>query len=195
VRGINPEFTATRGTSCALQGCGYSGCSPTHAHSASYFAALCASMSCMLASLQEPDLAQARTHRHVGLAARARTSTSTHAAQTQARTHHKPPVWRVRCRLRLLTARRWPSMSAITLAQRLTTMRLSPEAFLSRVQTRRCRRGFTLSILPRVLPRLDRQPTSAQIAANSTNTGALPWTVACTDQDCRLPEPKRQRRF
>ena len=112
----------------------------------------------------------------------------------------------------------WPSMSAITLAQRRTSMRLSPEAFLSRGQTRRCRRGSTLSILPLGVPRLgvgvgaaletrrgegarlplrDRRtdtPTSAQIAANSTNTGALPWTVACTDQDCRLPAPKRQRR-
>jgi len=47
----------------------------------------------------------------------------------------------------------WPSMSAITLAQRRTSMRLSP-AFLSRAQTRRCRRGLTLSMLPRGVPRL-----------------------------------------
>ena len=50
------------------------------------------------------------------------------------------------------------------------------------------------------LPLRDRRtdtPKSAQIAANSTNTGALPWTVAYTDQDCRqaaLLGRRRRRR-
>jgi hypothetical protein len=45
-------------------------------------------------------------------------------------------------------------MFAVTLAQRLTSMRLPLEAFLLRGQTRRCRRGSSLSILPLYLPRL-----------------------------------------
>jgi hypothetical protein len=45
-------------------------------------------------------------------------------------------------------------MSAGTLAQHLTSIRLPLEAFLSRGQTRRCRRDSSLSILPLYVPRL-----------------------------------------
>merc|ERR1712216_211380 len=44
-----------------------------------------------LSPWQIPGQARAGTQRYVGLAARACTETSMHAAQTQARTQHKPP--------------------------------------------------------------------------------------------------------
>jgi hypothetical protein len=67
---------------------------------------------CSALLLQEPAQTWARMHhkhrtgtyRHVGLAARACTNTSTHESQTQARTQHKPPFLRLPGGLRLLSS-------------------------------------------------------------------------------------------